>query len=83
MTPAEPTQMQNRTTCATCKHWSPKSSGEMAKHLLCRCAIGPAWRYWPPQGKCSSHLAATPKVVADRQAWIARSSRTPRAEAAA
>ena len=34
-------------TCITCAHWSPKQSGQLAKHSFAVCAIGPSWKFWP------------------------------------
>lgn len=61
-------------TCSTCKHWEPKKSGDMAKHLLCKCALNDPWRYFPPQKTCSSHVPAPAAVVASRQAWIRKNT---------
>lgn len=57
-------------TCATCQHWQPKKSGEMARHLFCRCAKGPAWQFQSPQSTCARHSPVAADVRVDRAAWI-------------
>lgn len=69
------------TTCATCQHWTPKSSGDMAKHLMCRCAKGPAWQYLPPHHACPRHTAVAPDVGSARAAWIDKHHARNKAEA--
>jgi hypothetical protein len=59
-------------TCATCKNWSPKDSGGMAKHRMAVCALGPKWRFYPPQRTCDKHAEAAPAVVQARAVWLAK-----------
>ena len=42
-------------TCSTCKHWSPKKAGEMAKYRFAPCALGPNWAYKSPMHTCHKH----------------------------
>lgn len=59
-------------TCKECTHWSPRNAGEMAKHGMAPCALGPMWKYFGPDHTCSKHIQAEPEVVAKRKAWLAR-----------
>jgi hypothetical protein len=57
-------------TCATCKNWSPKESGGMAKHRMALCSRGPKWKFYPPQASCPKHDPAAADVVQSRMDWL-------------
>jgi hypothetical protein len=57
-------------TCSTCLHWSPKQSGQMAKHRMAICLKGPRWQFFPPQHVCGKHQAVAPDVAAVRVQWL-------------
>lgn len=61
------------TTCLTCQHWQPKQSGEMAKHGYAVCAKGVPYEFLSANHPACPKLEPVPdKVLADRQAWVAK-----------
>ena len=64
-------------TCITCKHWTPKKAGEMAKHRFAPCALGPTWAYKSPHHTCQKHAQAAPETVEARVIWVGKSLREP------
>lgn len=58
--------------CLICEHWKPRDHLEMAKHLLARCGLGPAWKFFPPHQTCDRHKSMTETAVAARIEWADR-----------
>lgn len=56
--------------CKTCEHWKPKKAGEMAKHHMAPCDLGPSWRQLSPGHHCDKHKPASPQVQAARISWL-------------
>lgn len=44
----------------------------MAKHHFAICALGPLWRFLPPQATCERFSPALEHVVAQRAKWLAK-----------
>lgn len=57
-------------TCSTCLHWSPKQSGQMAKHRMAICLKGPRYVFLPPQQTCGKHQPVAEDVAAARVLWL-------------
>lgn len=55
-------------TCQTCAHL--KSDQAMSPHGFNLCALGPAWRFWPPQHACSKWQPESAEKLEKRIAWL-------------
>jgi hypothetical protein len=58
--------------CLLCSQWSPKQSGQMARHGFALCLLGPRWEFLPPQHTCPRFSPASEEIQAARKVWNER-----------